>query len=154
MSFKTSHHNCFEYSWTFLKIVTSLTGCLVKTFVARISYFHSGSIIDIFEFPLAINIFSMAMFLELQIVNKHIPRLLMSTYSGEWCSIKFNQKISIFSNDRASDRKITCKIKTLKQFISDTPYPANFTPLFVRYVIDFLLFFRWSIFKFFFNIHF
>lgn len=84
MSFKTSHHitvlNILEL---FVKIVTSLAGCLVKTFVTRISYLHSGSIIDMFEFPLAINIFSMAMFLELQIVNKHIPRLLMSTYSGK-----------------------------------------------------------------------
>lgn len=70
LTLKTSHHatvwNILEHIFVF-KIVTSLAGCLLKTFVGRIRSFYCGSIIDNFEFPLALNIFSMAMCSELLI---------------------------------------------------------------------------------------
>lgn len=119
--------NCLEHTRTYFvfKIVTSLAGCLLKTFVGRTHSFYSDSVIDNFEFPLALNIFSMAMCSELQIVNKHIPRLLMSTYSGERCSVKFNQRRPTSEMTARQTRKISCKIRTLRELISDNSYLAN-----------------------------
>lgn len=119
--------NCLEHTGTYFvfKIVTSLAGCLLKTFVGRIRSFYSGSIIGNFEFPLALNIFSMAMCSELQIVNKHRPRLLMSIYRDKRCSVKRNQKRPNSEMTGHQARKITCKIRTLKALISDDSYPAN-----------------------------
>lgn len=124
----------------------SLAGCLLKTFVGRIHSFYSGSIIDNFEFPLALNIFSMAMCLERQIVNKHIPRLLMSIDSGKRCSIKFNQKRSTSEMTGRQTRKITCQIKTRRVLISDNSYPGKLRCL---YFLD-----MWSVFEILFKMDF